>query len=294
MDNLPEIVSQILKKENISYSSIRRASSGFTNDVFFIDKNYVIKLSSDKDKMWRLQKEIDLYDAFSFDFVPQKISSGKFEDYEYLILSQIKGKRLYSIWHKLDESTRKEIVGQIADILKQFHQIKAKLPRVDVITNWKKYWKIQIKIILKKLKKLDLYNDTMAKKLKESVKYLAGNDYCLIYNDAHFDNFIYDKGKLYLIDFDRVLHCPKDYELMIFKSMCDEPWKFANEDDEKNTKLGDYANLLAWLKEFCPEMFDNPFLKERLKLYQFHYYFEQAFAKNDKSWIEKLINNFIN
>ncbi len=292
MDNTLEAVSQILKRENLTYNAIKRASSGFTNDVFLVDNNYVIKLTDDENKKWRLQKEINLYKKFTFDFVPQLVANGKFNNFEYLIISQVKGKNLYSIWHKLNNQTRKEIVKQIAEILRQFHQTKATLPKFDEIHNWEKYWKSQIAIINKRLEELEFENAAAKLKMQESLKFLGDNKYCLIYNDSHFDNFIYDNGKLSLIDFDRVLFCPVDYELMIIKSMCDEPWKFANEEDEKNTKLKDYKNILPWLKEFYPEMFANPFLDERLKLYQFHYYFEQAYAKKDKNWITKLLDNY--
>ena len=46
------------------------------------------------------------------------------------------------------------------------------------------------------------------------------------------DNFIYNNGALGLIDFDRVRVCPIDYEMLIFKTMCGNPSKFASEEDE--------------------------------------------------------------
>ncbi len=292
-DNVLAKVKQILKQENISYSEIKKASSGFTNYVFLIDKKYVIKLTEDSDKKSSLRKEINLYKTFDFDFVPKLIACGEFENYQFLIISQIQGKRLYSIWHTLDNQTRKDIMFQIANILKCFHKVNAKLPKKDVIDEWEKYWQTQNDICIEHLKQLEIDSPEIEKALQENLKFLSDNKYCLVYNDAHFDNFIYDNGKLYLIDFDRVIYCPIDYELMIFKSMCDQPWKFANETDEEFTKKEDYENLPALLKEFYPEMFDFQYLTERLKFYQFHYYFQQAYSKKDRTWAENLIHEFI-
>lgn len=47
MDN--EIIKEVLKESEISYSTLTKAKSGFTNNVYFIDDNYVIKFSNDKD-----------------------------------------------------------------------------------------------------------------------------------------------------------------------------------------------------------------------------------------------------
>ena len=56
----------------------------------------------------------------------------------------------------------------------------------------------------------------------------------LVYNDAHFDNFILSGDELFLIDFDRVVVASIDYELLIIKSMLDNPCKFASEIDQNN------------------------------------------------------------
>ena len=139
---------------------------------------------------------------------------------------------------------------------------------------------------------MNLLTSNLENKLQHALSYMTDNEYCTIYNDAHFDNFILDDDKLYLIDFDRVLFCPKDYELLILKSMCDEPWKFANENDEKFTKQKDYAKILPYLKEFYPDLFRSEFLNKKIPLYQFEYYFEQAYMKKDKNWAKEIIAKF--
>lgn len=50
MGNLTNIIQNILNKEKIPFKNIEKATSGFTNEVYFIDDKYVIKLSKDNEK----------------------------------------------------------------------------------------------------------------------------------------------------------------------------------------------------------------------------------------------------
>ena len=118
------------------------------------------------------------------------------------------------------------------------------------------------------------------------------NTFGLVYNDAHFDNFIYDNGKLSLIDFDRVRVCPIDYEMLIFKTMCDNPSKFASEEDEENIKDEDYLDIYEQFKAEYPEMFQNKNVETRIAVYQFNYLIGQAIKCKDIEWINELLKNF--
>ena len=53
--------------------------------------------------------------------------------------------------------------------------------------------------------------------------------------------------------------------------MAEQPYKFANEEDEKNVDEKHYANVMSYFKEHYSNMFDFEYLKERLFIYQFIY-----------------------
>ncbi len=118
------------------------------------------------------------------------------------------------------------------------------------------------------------------------------NAFGLVYNDAHFDDFIYDNGELSLIDFDRVRVCPIDYEMLIFKTMCDNPSKFASEEDEENVKDEDYLDIYKQFKMYYPEMFKHKNIETRIAVYQFNYLIGQAIKCKDIAWINEILNNF--
>ena len=56
-------------------------------------------------------------------------------------------------------------------------------------------------------------------------EYLDSDEFVLVHNDLHFDNIFYKDGKIKLIDFERSLYAPKDFELDIIYRMIRKPWK---------------------------------------------------------------------
>jgi len=96
----------------------------------------------------------------------------------------------------------------------------------------------------------------------------------LVYNDAHFDNFIYDGNKVKLIDFDRVLFTSVDYELLILGTMVKNPKKFANERMEPYVDIKDYQEILIWIRKVYPELFDFEYLEERIYIFFLLYTWE--------------------
>ena len=50
-------------------------------------------------------------------------------------------------------------------------------------------------------------------------EYLKSDEFVLVHNDLHFDNIFYKDGKIKLIDFERSMYAPKDFELHIIYYM---------------------------------------------------------------------------
>ena len=81
-----------------------------------------------------------------------------------------------------------------------------------------------------------------------------------------------------------------DYELLIIKSMIDNPTKFANENDEINIKSVDYQKIYSWLKKYVPDMFDFKYIDDRVFVYQFIYQLGQAYECERNDLIEEQLN----
>ena len=290
---MEELIKEILNKENIEFNKLRKATSGFTNFVYFIDDKFVIKMSNNDKLKEKIEKEISIYNNIKLHFIPKMIGYGNWKDFKYLIITEVKGESLYSIWHTLKREERKNCVNQIAQILKSFNnQDYSFLNDKYKIFDWCDFMKKEID------EKLNLLDDMGydIQSIKTFVtnnfdKLFANNNFKLVYNDAHFDNFIYDNGKLSLIDFDRVIVSPIEYEMLIFKTMCDNPAKFASEQDEVNVKDCDYDEVFEQFKNAYPEMFDVCEFDKRIKFYQFNYLIEHAITSKNNTWTKNLIED---
>lgn len=291
---MEKIIKEILGKENISYKKITKAISGFTNLVYFVDDKFVIKISKDETTKKKLDKETSIYRNIHLSCIPTFIASGTLQGYQYLIISKLNGKSLYSIWHTLSKEERQSCVKQIAGILKEFNKQDYKflsdeykdLDWLDHLTN-------ELKAKSLALGQMDLNTEKLDGFISSNLHSLfAKNTFGLVYNDAHFDNFIYDNGKLSLIDFDRVRVCPIDYEMLIFKTMCDNPSKFASEAYEDKIKEEDYLDIYEQFKTEYPEMFKDKNIEKRISVYQFNYLIRQAIKCNDKKWANELLQKY--
>ena len=58
---MENIIKEILHKENIPFEKITKATSGFTNLVYFIDDKIVIKMSKDDNIKKKINKETTIY-----------------------------------------------------------------------------------------------------------------------------------------------------------------------------------------------------------------------------------------
>jgi len=291
---MENIIKEILHKENIPFEKITKAISGFTNIVYFVDDKFVIKMSKDDTIKKKLDKETSIYKNVKLSCMPTFISNGHVQDYQYLIISKLNGKSLYSIWHTLSNGERQSCIKQMANILKEFNKQNYNFLNEEYKDlDWANYLSNELKAKSLALIEMGFDAEDIDAFISNNLSNLYNkNTFGLVYNDAHFDNFIYDNGKLSLIDFDRVRACPIDYEMLIFKTMCDNPSKFACEEDENNVKDEDYTEIYEQFKAAYPEMFKDNNIETRIAVYQFNYLIGQAIESKDNEWIKELLKNF--
>ena len=87
-----------------------------------------------------------------------------------------------------------------------------------------------------------------------------------------------------MIDFERSIYAPRDFELDILYRMIRKPWKFASEETERFTKLEDYKNIMKYIEKYYPEIINIDNLYKRLVIYDVIYYLKQYI--NNPSIIE--------
>jgi len=133
--------------------------------------------------------------------------------------------------------------------------------------------------VYKKIIELNVFNEDELLLLKQAYnefdKYIESNEFVLIHNDLHFDNIFINNGKIKIIDFERSMYAPKEFELDILYRMIRKPWKFASEETEQFTKASQYSNIMSYINNYYPELVNIPNLYKRLAIYDIVYYMNQ-------------------
>lgn len=298
-DIMEKYIKKLAEKYKLLFGDkvkIKEVNIGFTNTIYNVNDQFIIKVCTDNENEDFFKREIAFYNNNqNNDLIPILYDADTSREdipYYYEILEKNKGVSLYSIWHTLDENTRYDITRQIVDAMKLFHSNKG------FEYDWLNYNKDKFNDLYNEAKKLNLFSNNEKKLINYAYnkfdKYLDNNgDFVFIHNDLHFDNIFYDSTskKIKIIDFERSMYAPKDFELDIINRMINKPWKFASEETEKLINSSDYSNIRLYLEELYPDLFKHPNLDQRLAIYDMIYYMEQFIENTDST---ELKNDIIN
>lgn len=280
MIKMEKIIDLIVKINESLFGTnpiIEKINVGFTNTLYRINDSYIVKVCTDINNEEDLKKEIDFYNSNKENTLIPKLyySDTMKEDvpYFYEILEKVNGVSLYNVWHTYSEEQREDIIRQLCDAMKQMHSIKGDR------YNWTEYMKKEFNPLYEKAKELNIFSDEEQKLLEQAYydfdKYLESDEFVLVHNDLHFDNVFVDNGKIKIIDFERSMYAPRDFELDIFYRMIRKPWKFASEESEEYTEAGQYSNVMSYVNKYYPEIVNTPNLYERLGIYDIVYFLAQ-------------------
>ena len=277
---MDEIIKSIIKQNESLFGInpiVNKINIGFTNTLYNVNHLFIIKICTNINNEEKFQKEINFYKANTDNSLIPKlyVSNTDKSDvpYMYEILEKIDGVSLYDVWYKLDESEREEIIKQLCEAMKKFHSNKGKA------YDWVKRTSDLFIGLYEKAKESKLFSDEELILLNEAYlkfpELLKSDEFVLVHNDLHFDNVFYKDGKIKLIDFERSVYAPKDFELDILYRMIRKPWKFASEENERYTKLSDYENIMTYIEKYYSELVHTENLYKRLAIYDIVYFLKQ-------------------
>ncbi len=277
---LDKIIDLIVRTNTSVFGTNPRCEKinvGFTNTLYKVNDSYIVKVCTDLDNEEEFKKEITFYNSNKGNTLIPKLyySSTDKKDlpYFYEILEKVNGVSLFNVWHTYSEEQREDIIRQLCDAMKQMHSIKGEK------YNWSEYMKKEFNPLYEEAKELNIFNDEEQKLLEQAYsdfdEYLDSDEFVLVHNDFHFDNIFVDNGKIKIIDFERSMYAPRDFELDILYRMIRKPWKFASEETEKYTDANDYSNIMSYVNKYYPELVNTPNLYERLGIYDIVYFLEQ-------------------
>ncbi len=273
-----EIINKIMEKNKELFginSSLEKINVGFTNTIYNVNDSFIVKICTDIDNESKFQSEMDFYKSNETNsLIPKMYYSytKKLEvPYYYEILEKVEGVTLYNVWHTFTEEQREDIIRQLCDAMKKMHS------NIGEKYDWVEYNKNKFNNSFNEAKNKNLLSKDEIEIINSAYslfdKYLKSDEFVLIHNDLHFDNIFVNNGKIKVIDFERSMYAPKDFELHILYYMIRQPWKHANEACEKYTKVEDYKNIMTYIEKYYPEIINIPNLYKRLAIYDLIYEF---------------------
>jgi aminoglycoside phosphotransferase (APT) family kinase protein len=280
---MDRIINMIVKNNTSLFGpnpSIDKINVGFTNTLYRINDSYIVKVCTDIENEEDFKNEINFYNYNKDNNLIPKLYYSTIDKktvpYFYEILEKVNGVSLYNVWHTYSEEQREDIIRQLCDAMKQMHKVKGEK------YNWSEYMKKEFDSVYKKAKEMNIFNDEEQVLLEQAYldfdKYLESDDFVLVHNDLHFDNIFVDNGRIKIIDFERSMYAPRDFELDIFYRMIRKPWKFASEETEEYTDASQYSNIMKYVNKYYPELVNIPNLYERLGIYDIVYFLEQLIS----------------
>ena len=257
--------------------NVEKINVGFTNTIYDVNKKFIVKICTNINNEENFKKEIEFYKANKDnDLIPKLYYSSTDKEvvpYFYEIIEKIEGVTLYNVWHTFKEEQREDVIKQLCDAVKYIHSNKGEN------YNWVNELKNKFINLFNKAKEQNLFTLEEIDILKNSYnyfdQYLESNEFVLIHNDLHFDNIFINNGKIKIIDFERSIYAPRDFELDIIYRMIRKPWKFASEENEENTNEKDYSNIMTYIEKYYPELINIDNLYKRLAIYDMIYFLKQ-------------------
>ncbi len=237
-------------------------------------------MCEDEENEKNFEKEVFFYNLFRDKIPVPKIvaydNSKTIYDKFFMIYPMISGDNLYSKWHLMSNTQRKDIIKQLCKILRIINNTPShqfvKTFKLNSSINWHNKIINKIKNSLKIIEQKEIIPKECIQTIKD---FVAENHYvlgkkkiALVYVDAHFDNILIKDNKIVgILDFERTELASIDFTLDIIKRMVDYPKKYMSKEFEEFAKKEDYAQLLKWFQTFYPELFNFQDLDKRLALY---------------------------
>ncbi len=278
--NQKEVEKAFLNSKLEKINLIEKSEIGFTNEVYSINDDFILKMCGEEDNEENFAKEIYFYNYFKGKIPVPKIivydnTKKKFSKV-FVIYHKIKGDNLYAKWHLLSNAERKNIVKQLCKILKKINNSSygnfVKKFKLKSSINWHDKILSQIRSHLKNIESKKILSTEFIQKIKSFVEthhqVLNEQKIALVHWDVHFDNILIKNNQIVgLIDFERTELASIDFTLDVIKRMVEYPKKYMSKKFEKFAKKKEYSKLLNWFKEFYPELFQFKNLDKRLDLY---------------------------
>ncbi len=253
-------------------------ANSVTNEVW-VGHELVVRVNSQPND--RLRREAALARQLPAEVAyPRVIASGGDVGADYLIVERVPGHPLSRWWPGLSRDQRREAIAQLAGRLRAVHTTVASsvppLTHTPQLIGADREGHVAVQPLLEavdRAARLDFVDrgvlaDVKAMVVTDADHLTPFDSPTLIHGDLTFENVLYDGHRITaLLDFEWARPGPPDLDLDVLLRFCAFPHLHVAADYESKTRADDYRLVPWWLAEDYPELFDAPYVFERVRLY---------------------------
>lgn len=255
-------------------------ANSVTNEVW-LGRDVVVRINAQPNN--RLRREAALARSLPAGAgYPPIIAYGGEVGADYLVLERVAGHPLSRWWPGMSVDQRRDAVHQLASMLRAVHTTVS--PPIPELSHTPQLIRPAhdghdaVRPLLDGLDRavaLPRVDRALLRRVRELVQRTAGcltpfDATTLIHGDLTFENVLWDGQRVTaLLDFEWARTGPPDLDLDILLRCCAYPHLHVAADYEDRTHASDYAQVPWWLAEDYPELFDAPYVFERVRLYGF-------------------------
>lgn len=255
-------------------------ASSVTNEVW-IGHDVVVRINALPND--RLRREASLAGLLPDEVgYPRIIAYGGEVGADFLVLERVPGHPLSRWWPGMTPDQRRDAISQLATRLRAVHATPAAtvppLSHTPQLLASARDGHDAVRPLLEAIDTamgLPRVDKRVLARVGEMIEQTAGcltpfDAPTLIHGDLTFENILWDGHEITaLLDFEWSRPGPPDLDLDILLRCCAYPQLHVAADYEDRTRACDYLNVPWWLAEDYPEMFDAPYVFERIRLYGF-------------------------
>lgn len=267
---------QALRSSQLPYKGRLERASSTRNEIYLTD-HHVVRVNRVLSQ--RLRREARLYHHLPDEpWAPQLAAAGG-ADHDFLIVQRKPGRPLAHWWPDLRPDQRRRAVHQLAGCLRAIHQMPTPPDLEPLAATPQLIDSRRSPVTLALLEGLDRLGANpnadpgiISLAREQVVAYAAAlepyDQSHLIHGDLTFENVLYDGHAISaVVDFEWCRGAPPDLDLDVLLRCCAYPEAHVAVEHTGRTRAADYAEVIHWLTEAYPTLFQQTNLAQRLSLY---------------------------
>ena len=209
---------------------------------------------------------------------PGVVAHGGRSGADWLITTRANGHPLSRWWTDMTDESRRSAIHQLAYRLKAIHETTpppdvGDTPSPQLVSGCNASPVVPLLNAIEELRRHKYVDKLLLERAANFARQTGSaldpwDDQHLIHGDVHFENLMWDGFEITaFLDFEYARPGPPDLDLDILLRCCAYPGMHVAPDYEDTVHRAHFVNVIPWMAEAYPELFADPRLMDRARLY---------------------------